>query len=290
MDGVKTTGPAPAPQVASSSEYERQRDENMRQNHAKLCALGLGAPFLAQGPKPSGRPSSRKRESAESPQLPSRSSGRLVKQPRVDYSEEEERCPQLRTARRGASSSTTSHQSSLPPQGAGPAAGDCRGGGGGGVVVGGGGGGVVAAAAAMAAAAAAALELRADGSAGAKLWLHPSLAFVDIYMLAGAGCAVASCLAPDGCSVRIEVGSGADVRVLELPMPLPPVCDEPQRREFFDCSGGVWWLRWMLEARRRHARMTICSTPPPSTPRNPPHTGRVEAGPAAWSCGPTHAH
>ena len=187
MDGVKTTGPAPAPQVASSSEYERQRDENMRQNHAKLCALGLGAPFLAQGP-------------------------------------------------------------------------------------------------------AAALELRADGSAGAKLWLHPSLAFVDIYMLAGAGCAVASCLAPDGCSVRIEVGSGADVRVLELPMPLPPVCDEPQRREFFDCSGGVWWLRWMLEARRRHARMTICSTPPPSTPRNPPHTGCVEAGPAAWSCGPTHAH
>ena len=30
--------------------------------------------------------------------------------------------------------------------------------------------------------------------------------------------------------------------------------------------------------------------PPPSTPRNPPHTGRVKAGPAAWSCGPTHAY
>ena len=255
MDGA-ASGPAPShepapPQAAAVggelSDYEQQRSVNIRRNNLQLAALGLeGLPSPAQSAKPSGQAPNGKRKSTL--ELPSRQSTRLVGLEKRNYSEEEGRRPPPSTTRRGARSSTaTAHQSSPPPTASVLEAGVAW--------------DAVAWDAAAAAAAAAAQELRADASAGAMLWLHPSLAFADVYVLASEGSEISAGLALDGQGVRIEVGGGPYARVLELPVPLRPVCDDPQGLAFFDCSGGVWRLRWMLEARRRRSRMVICSPP-----------------------------
>ena len=240
----------PAPPGAAAvgvelSEYEQQRDVNIHRNQLRLASLGLaGPPSLAQSARPSGRAPNSKRKST--PGLPSRQSTRLGGLKKRDYSEEEGRRPPLSTTRRGARSPTaTARQSSPPPTASVLEAGVAR----------------DAVAWDAAAAAAAAQELRAAGSAGAMLWLHPSLAFADVYVLASEGSKISAGLALDGQGVRVEVGGGPYARVLELPVPLRPVCDDPQGLAFFDCSGGVWRLRWMLEARRRRSCMVICSPP-----------------------------
>jgi len=108
-----------------------------------------------------------------------------------------------------------------------------------------------------------ALLLSAAG-AEVRLRVHRSLAFAEIYVLAGKGCTFEcdTCDVPAGVGVSIEVVGGShDARTLvAVTLPLRPVSDCSAR--FFDCAGrGVWRLRWLLEARRRRARPVRFSPP-----------------------------
>ena len=75
MDGA-ASGPAPSQEPAEPappgaaavggelSDYEQQRDVNIRRNHLRLASLGLaGSPSLAQSARPSGRAPNSKRKS-----------------------------------------------------------------------------------------------------------------------------------------------------------------------------------------------------------------------------------
>jgi len=103
-------------------------------------------------------------------------------------------------------------------------------------------------------------KLRASPASPFAVVVRPSLCAADVYVLASEGATLSACLLHTGFGVRVEVSDGDRTWALDVPMPLPPTSDLPVKAARF-VRAGVWKLTWVLPLRRRCMRMVRSSSP-----------------------------